>query len=93
MLQTYVYRAKTYRDACGCAMGGVFFLLALGSSITYAVLHHQLSTENGLMKGIFLIAASCGAALLGKIVGIGVARLRLFLLERELLRRYPMMGS
>lgn len=88
-LRPYVDRAKVYRNECGCSMGGAFMVISLGLLITRFLL-------DGIGKGNVLIGLFWGtlfvfsASLIGKLIGIGVARIRLALLYRHLHRIYPM---
>jgi hypothetical protein len=86
-------KAKAYRNECGCVMGGVFFVGALVLLILDGLFSHQIT--NGSWVGATLRGAAVAfvASLLGKAIGIGIARLRLVLTYRELRIRYPMNGD
>ncbi|HYN82277.1 MAG TPA: hypothetical protein VES88_12300 [Gemmatimonadaceae bacterium] len=88
-LRPYVDRAKAYHNECGCSTGGAFMVVSLGLVITRFVI-------DGIRKGEVLVDLFWGtlfvfsASLIGKLIGIGVARIRLALLYRHLHRTYPM---
>jgi hypothetical protein len=92
-LGPYVEKAKAYRNECGCVMGGVFFVGALALLVLDGLFSHQIT--NGSFVGATLRAAAFVfvASLLGKAVGVGIARTRLALTYRELRIRYPMNGD
>lgn len=92
-LRPYIEKAKAYRNECGCVMGGVFFVGALVLLILDSLFSHQIT--NGSWVGATLrgVAVAFVASLLGKAIGIGIARLRLVLTYRELRIRYPMNGD
>jgi len=92
-LSPYAARAKAYRNECGCAMGAAFFgasllfLIVRGAALHFEANGHRLSA---LFYATLLML---GAAMLGKTVGIGIARIRLLLLHRELRIRYCLSGE
>jgi VIT1/CCC1 family predicted Fe2+/Mn2+ transporter len=92
-LRPYIEKAKAYRNECGCVTGGVFFVGALVLLILDGLFSHQIT--NGSWVGATLrgVAVAFVASLLGKAIGIGIARLRLVLTYRELRIRYPMNGD
>jgi hypothetical protein len=87
-LLPYVEKAKSFRNECGCTLGGVF---AVGSMVLL-VLRGLFFTHAGGGHWIIAIlqgtAFVFGACILGKGAGIGIARIRLGLLYRELRLRY-----
>ena len=91
-LQPYVEKAKAYRNECGCVMGGVFFIGAFGLLIIDGLFSHQI-TDGGWVAATLRGAAFVFvASLLGKAIGIGIARLRLALTYRELRIRFRIEG-
>jgi hypothetical protein len=92
-LRPYADRAKSYRNDCGCAMGGKFTLAALAGLILYGFAYHGFRVEHWLLETAKAVGCLWGAALLGKLTGIGLARIRLARLGRELRSRYRMQGG
>jgi hypothetical protein len=92
-LRPYVEKAKAYRNECGCVMGGVFFIGALALLVLDGLYFHEI-TDGGWVGATLRGAALVfGASLLGKAIGIGIARLRLALTYRELRTRYAIKGD
>jgi hypothetical protein len=69
-------------------MGGIFVVGALALLILYGFVYRGFSIEHWLRDAVGAAACLCGAALIGKLIGIGLARARLMFLGRELRRRY-----
>jgi hypothetical protein len=69
-------------DECGCRMAGSFFVAAAALVIGYLV-------TTGMQAGAAVVGMGLvvAASLVGKAIGLGVARLRLRLLERRLTGR------
>ena len=87
-LRIYVDRAKSYRNDCGCAMGGFFVVAALLGLLLYGFGYGGFSADQWLLDAAQTAAGLLGAMFIGKITGIGFARIRLVLLGRELRSRY-----
>jgi hypothetical protein len=91
-LHRYVQRAKVYRNECGCAMSGVF-LVAASAFLAFDFLWFRGPVHDGLILQLFAGAAFVfGSAVVGKLTGKGIARLRLALLYRDLRIRFPLEG-
>jgi VIT1/CCC1 family predicted Fe2+/Mn2+ transporter len=88
-LHPYVEKAKGYRNECGCMMGGAFFIGALTLLICDFLFFHQIVGGNWLAAVLRIAAFVLGASMLGKAIGISIARIRLALTYRELRLRYP----
>jgi hypothetical protein len=89
-LRPYVEKAKGYRNECGCMMGGAFFIGAFTLLICDFLFFHQIVGGNWLAAVLRTAAFVLGASMLGKAIGIGIARIRLALTYRELRLRYPL---
>jgi VIT1/CCC1 family predicted Fe2+/Mn2+ transporter len=92
-LRPYVDRAEAYRNECGCSMGGAFLLGSLGLLILYAFLFEGFAGSNVLNGVLRASAFVFGAAVAGKLTGIGIARIRLALLYRQLRITYNVEGN
>jgi len=82
-------RAKSYQNDCGCAMGGFLVVITFAVLILYGFVNRLFDVQHLLHDAVSAAACLLGAAILGKLMGIGFSRIRLVLLGRELLRRYP----
>lgn len=91
-LSRYVARAKAYRNECGCATAGGATLAAILGLLVYRFALHGFRIEHWLADTVLAVIIVAGAAVTGKLAGIGFARLRLELLGRELRRRYNVQG-
>ena len=80
-------RAEKYFSECGCTLGALFLI----GSVIFLIFDRFVFSSSyfSLLTG-FLFAVS--AALIGKLLGIGIGRLRLFVLFRKL-SRSPGVGS
>ena len=70
-------------NECGCSMGGAFLALASVATVAYFLVAGGL----GLKSTLTAVGAVCCACFLGKAVGLGIARVRLHLLQRTLMAR------
>lgn len=68
---------------CGCRMAGAFLVGATALTVAYFVAVRRPSPGSALLAVGFVLAMS----LLGKLVGLSVARIRLLALRRSVLRR------
>ena len=92
-LRPFVERAKAHRNACGCAMGGVFLVGAVVLLIIDGLFFHVIGGRHWAMVALLGAGFAFGAGILGKLIGIGIARVRLALVHRELRIRYHMQGG
>jgi hypothetical protein len=76
-LRPYIERSKSLRNDCGCAMGGGFLTGALLIVILDGLFFHRITGRGLLNSGLRGTALAFGASVAGKVIGIGVARLRL----------------
>jgi hypothetical protein len=92
-LRPYVEKGKSFRNECGCVMGGVFLIVALATLIADNLFCHRISGRGLLASALRESAFVFGTSMVGKTIGIGVARMRLALLYRELRIRYGIEGG
>ena len=78
----YQDKMSKYRDDCGCALGGVFLIVSFVCYGGYVVSLH-IYTFRSLFIGIAVVFAS---AISGKMIGIAIARVRLKMLQKHVLR-------
>lgn len=83
-LRPYVARAKSFRNECGCAMGGIFFAASLGFLILRCVFFSGFQASRLFIDVLWGAAFVMAASAFGKLTGMGIARLRLALLYRRL---------
>jgi hypothetical protein len=87
-LRPYIERAKAYRNDCGCTLGGIFVVGTFAALILYGFVFRGFELRHWLIDTVSAAACLLGAALVGKMTGIGLARIRLILLGHELRTRY-----
>ena len=87
-LRSCVDRAKSLYSECGCAAGGVGFIGAVALLLIYGISFHGFANHAlpAIVVGVVLCAFCVSVA--AKLVAIGVARLRLWLLYRRLRRQF-----
>jgi hypothetical protein len=76
-------RAVEYGRACGCSEGALFLAVAVVVTAVYVVVWGAVDLQTGIASLVFVFAA----ALVGKLAGLLLARLRLRLLGRSIARR------
>ena len=80
----YLENAKQYSTECGCSLGAKFLATSFGVFMIYVFLSNDFGIAS-LVKYILLgtvFVFTSGIA--GKLIGIGVARIKLVLLYRDL---------
>lgn len=82
-------RMDRYNRDCGCALGGVFTVAALLTVVVYIAVTAAFAI-GVIGAGIAFVFAS---SLLGKVLGLAVAAVRLGLLRRSLSRRARLRGE
>jgi hypothetical protein len=92
-LRPYIEKGKSFRKDCGCVMGGVSMVGALVLLILDGLFFHRISGRGVLTSTLRGSALVFGASIVGKTIGIGVARLRLALIYRDLRIRYGIEGG
>jgi len=85
----YEVRARTLRQACGCATGAVFFLCALIAVFSgrLTVLFEQFAP--GPLHWLLAAGLVLTATGVGKVLGLAVARIRWRLLRLEARKSFP----
>jgi hypothetical protein len=91
-LLPYVDKAKGLAGECGCAMAGAFLTAALIMVVVYALAFDGLS-PNFIADALLGAGFVFSAGVIGKLVGMGIARARLALLYLDLRRRFPLAGA
>lgn len=74
-------------------MGAAFFSASIVILVIHGAVFHFAVNGRWFMAIVHAILLMLGAAILGKLVGIGVGRIRLFLLYRDLRNRYRVRGG
>jgi hypothetical protein len=70
-------------------MGAIFVIATLAILVFYGFVFHGFSIQHWLTDALWAAGSLLGSAMLGKLAGIGLARIRLVLLVREVRNRYP----
>ena len=76
-------------DECGCTMGGIFLVAATVVAIGWFVVNGGFGIGSAAIAGILVFAAS----LVGKAIGLGIARIRMLRLRHELAARLASVPS
>ena len=71
-------------------MGGIFLVATFICLILDGLYFHEISSAGWMTTLLRGTALVFGASILGKAIGIAIARLRLGLVHREVRLRYPM---
>lgn len=78
----YLEKAKKYSNECGCSLGGVGVVISMVIFVSYVLFASEISILKTFSIGLFFIFLS---AIMGKLLGIGIAKARLLLLYKALL--------
>lgn len=82
-------RLASLAGECGCTMGGVFLVIALAAAVMYFLVRGGLGMQSGLAAlGLVFLAS-----VIGKLVGLGAARIRMIRLRRILTARLETMEA
>ena len=76
-------RTERYVNECGCAAGGSFLILAALAALVAVIVSHSWR----IPVVLWCLAAIVAASIVGKLIGIAIATVRLQLLRRRLHRR------
>jgi|SRR5882762_2662021 len=89
----YIDRVKKYSHECGCSLGAKFLVASIGIFLIYFFHANDFAIAN-LLKQIFLgILFIFTSSIAGKLIGIGIARIRLALLCKYLIGKYHLPGK
>ena len=84
---------KQYSRECGCAMGSKFMIASIAIAGIYFGFIHRIALPRSITEILWGLLFVFTASAFGKMVGIGVAKLRLAMLYRSLRIRYPSSGE
>ena len=77
-------RLEKYQHDCGCGMGAAFFIASIVLYLSYLLLMPG-ATGIGIVHGTVIgVITAFASSLSGKLLGVGIARIRLTLLIRSL---------
>ena len=76
-------RLASLSAECGCTMGGISLAVALAAAVLYFLTIGTLDLASGLQAAAIVF----GASVTGKLLALGVARLRMIRLRRLLAAR------
>jgi hypothetical protein len=77
-------KAKNLSNECGCFLAGVFLFISIVMFISYVFLMNNINLLKACSIGLLFIFFS---AVTGKLLGIGIAKVRLLLLYKLLLKQ------
>jgi hypothetical protein len=82
-IQDLRQKINGYRSDCGCALGAIFFFV--GASLY--ILRVFTTGSFGLRTPFVGVGIALACAMAGKFAGIGIARIKLRLVQRHVVRR------
>jgi hypothetical protein len=85
---SYVEKIKKYRNECGCSMGAIFSTLSVVLALIYLVLFLNQVNANIIKTGIATVLCIFISGITGKLIGIGIARIKLVMLYRSIFLKY-----
>jgi multidrug efflux pump subunit AcrB len=77
-------RARSFAQDCGCSMGATFMAVAMAVAIVRWIIVPSFEPAGAL----YALGSVVTAAVVGKAVGLALARVRLSLLQRSLAREW-----
>jgi hypothetical protein len=86
-------RIQQLREECGCSMGAKFMISSFAFLGIFFLFFAELTFPNVLIDIVFGLLFVFIASAVGKIIGIGLAKLRLAGLYRSLKASYPLGGE
>lgn len=82
----FISKIKVYKNECGCKLGGIFAISAIILCILYFLLFfNPVSVFAGIKMILWSAMAIVAAGLVGKGLGIALARIKLMVLYRKVL--------
>jgi hypothetical protein len=82
-------RLASLASECGCTMGGVFLAIAVALAVVYFLVRGGFGVQSGLAAlGLVFLAS-----VIGKLIGLGAARIRMARLRRILAARLSAMEA
>jgi len=86
-LQDVTQRLKELRNACGCGEAAAGMLTGLGLAVFIVSRHGILGMSDALFAAGTAIALALTGVVIGKLIGVGVARLRWVIQRRRVVER------
>ena len=80
----FLEKTKNLSNECGCFLAGVFLVISMVMLISYVFLMNNINLLKTCSMGFLFIFSS---VVTGKLLGIGIAKVRLFLLYKLLLKQ------
>jgi hypothetical protein len=90
---SYLDKVKKYSGECGCSLGAKFLVVSLGIFVIYFFAFNDFELANILKTILFGILFIFTSSIVGKLVGIWIARIRLALLYKFLIVKYQIQGE
>lgn len=87
-LRPLIDRAARYGRDCGCPMGAAFLIVSLALAVAYVASAPAAGFGSMLARVVVAVLFVFVASVVGKLLGIAVARFRLARLTRELTQRF-----
>jgi hypothetical protein len=80
----FLEKTKNLSNECGCLLAGIFLVVSTIILISYVFLMSNINLLKTISIGLFSVFF---AAVIGKLLGIGIAKVRLLLLYKLLLKQ------
>jgi hypothetical protein len=84
----YVEKIKKYRNECGCSWGANFLMASLGGIIMYLIFYFDWQNVNPFKLILTVALPIFISSGIGKMIGIGLAKIKLQLLYKSLINQY-----
>jgi len=83
-----VEKIKKYGNECGCSWGANFLLASLTGVTVYLLFYYEWQNANPVKLILIVILPVFVSSGIGKIIGIGIAKIRLRMLYKSLINHY-----
>lgn len=83
----YAERIKKYSNECGCSLGAKFLAASVSGTPLYLFLFHDGKNTGMIKISLMVLLIIFISGITGKLIGIGIAKIKLLLLYRYLLHK------
>lgn len=84
----YVKKIKKYSNECGCSWGANFLMASLAGTIGYLLFYYDWRQGNHAKLILIATLSVFISSGVGKLIGIGIAKIKLQLLYKSLINQY-----
>lgn len=86
-------KLEKYRDDCGCGMGALFFIASIVFYLSYLLFIPNVDGIGSVRATVIGVVIAFISSIIGKSIGIGIARIRYTLLIRSIKTRRRLQGE